>query len=510
MALAEHWLDRVTAPFAPLWTLRRQRARVAGALLHRHYEASAVGRRTQGWMRATATDANAALGGLARLREVARDLVRNNPYAESALATIVDHAVGSWGIVAKPVKTSGTAAARNMAAARWTAWADTTACDADGQRDFAGLQKLVMRTVVESGEVLVRRRWRLPEDGLPIPLQLQVLEPDYLDTSRDTTPTPGGGRVIQGIEFDAIGRRRGYWLFSEHPGAAFTGGLSPSRFIPAAEILHIGRMDRPGQVRGVSWFAPVILRLKDFDEYEDAALMKQKVAACLAVITSDLDGTSSPLGTSTATEPTVDTLGPGMIINAAAGRSISVVDPPQVSEHEAYSKTVLRAIAAGLGVTYEDLTGDYAGMPFSAARMSRIRHWARVEDWRWQMLIPQFCDPAWAWAMQAARVGGMDIDAPPAVEWTCPPPPMIDPEAEGRAYMVALRIGAKSWPEMQRELGYDPEAVLAEIATWQQKMAKAGVILDGDPSVTTQAGLPRQAAASPAPAPIPNGNGART
>jgi capsid protein len=87
---------------------------------------------------------------------------------------------------------------------------------------------------------------------------------------------------------------------------------------------------------------------------------------------------------------------------------------------------------------------------------------------------------------------------------------MIDPEAEGRAYMVALRIGAKSWPEMQRELGYDPEAVLAEIATWQQKMAKAGVILDGDPSVTTQAGLPRQAAASPAPAPIPNGNGART
>jgi hypothetical protein len=32
-----------------------------------------------------------------------------------------------------------------------------------------------------------------------------------------------------------------------------------------------------------------------------------------------------------------------------------------------------------------------------SARMSRIRHWARVEDWRWRTMIPQFCDPAWTW-----------------------------------------------------------------------------------------------------------------
>jgi capsid protein len=66
----------------------------------------------------------------------------------------------------------------------WKAWAGTTACDADGRHDFYGLQKLVMRAIVESGEVLVRRRFRLPEDGLPIPMQLQILEADYIDTSR--------------------------------------------------------------------------------------------------------------------------------------------------------------------------------------------------------------------------------------------------------------------------------------------------------------------------------------
>ena len=89
MASLVHWLDRLTAPIAPRWTLRRQRARLAGELLIRHYEASSISRRTQGWTRASG-DANATVGpSLARLREHARDLVRNNPYAVSALDTIV-------------------------------------------------------------------------------------------------------------------------------------------------------------------------------------------------------------------------------------------------------------------------------------------------------------------------------------------------------------------------------------------------------------------------------------
>ena len=45
-------------------------------------------------------------------------------------------------------------------------------------------------------------------------------------------------RLIQGIEFDPIGRRRGYWLFGEHPGSAFPGGAGSSRFIPAAKSDH--------------------------------------------------------------------------------------------------------------------------------------------------------------------------------------------------------------------------------------------------------------------------------
>jgi len=486
------WLDRAVAFLAPEAGLKRMRARAAFELLARHYEGASIGRRTQGW-KANIADANAAMGfSLARLRDVARDLVRNNGHAESALTTIADHTVG-WGIVAKPRKKN------KKALDIWEAWAGTTACDADGRNDLYGLQKLVIRSVAESGEVLVRRRFRRPQDDLPIPLQIQVLEADYIDTLKtgETVRSLNGnvvGRIIHGIEFDVLGRRAAYWLFPEHPGAQVFGAAGiqgTSRRIPASEILHVYKQSRPGQVRGPSWFAPVLLRFKDFDEYEDATLMKQKIAACLAVITSDVDGTATPLGTTSTDDPGIDSLEPGLIHHTAGGRTVTVVDPPTVADYPEYSKTSLRAMATGLGVAYEDLTGDYTGMPFSAARMSRLRHWARVDDWRWRILIPQFCDPVWGWAMQAAQIMGATQDAPMAV-WTAPPPPMIDPVNEGLAYTRLVRAGIMTLSEAIRERGYDPDDSFRDAAADNKRLDQLSLIFDSDARNTTQAGGPRQ------------------
>lgn len=484
------WIERIVGSFSPGWALNRSRARIATEVLQRHYEGAAVGRRTQGWHRST-SDANRSIGPYAgRLRDVARDLVRNNPYAESALRTIVDHTVG-WGLVAKPSKRA------SKAEQVWKAWAETSACDADGRHNFYGLQKLVMRTVAESGEVLIRRRFRRPEDGLPIPMQLQVLEPDFLDTTKDLTTTPNGGRIIQGIEFDAIGQRVAYWLFPEHPGSGLPSSLA-SRRIPAENLLHVFLADRPGQVRGVSWFAPVLLRFKDFDELEDATLMKQKVAACLAVITTDVDGTAAPLGTVDSAAPDIDMLSPAAILNLPSGRSVEVVQPPSVREYGDYSTTILKGIAAGLHVTYEDMAGDYADLPFSAARMSRLQHWGHVEDWRWHLLVPQFCDPVWAWAMEVAAIFG--AAAAPAPTWTAQPAPMIDPVNEGLAYKRNIRAGIQTLSDALRERGYDPRTVLDEMAADNKLIDELGLMLDSDPRRMTEAGQAQSIPAATPPA----------
>jgi lambda family phage portal protein len=487
-----NWLDRAVGFLAPRAGLMRLRARVAHDLLRRHYEGAAAGRRTQGWNR-SGGDANAVVGpALSQLRTVARDLVRNNPNAKSALRTITNHVVG-WGITAKP--NPNNAEAEKV----WKEWAESTACDSDGRHNLYGLQKLVMRTVVESGECLIRRRLRRPEDELPLPMQIQVLDPDYLDTSKnELVRNPEGTvvrNIVQGVEFDTIGRRRAYWMFSEHPGSEQMTG-NASRPVPAESVLHVYYQDRPGQVRGPSWFAPVLLRFKDFDEYEDATLMKQKIAACLAVLVSNGDGTG--LGSVDASgTPQVDSLEPGLVEYLPAGADIKVVEPPSVREYSDYVRTSLRAIATGLGVTYEDLTGDYADMPFSAARMSRISHWDRVNDWRWQLLIPQFCDPVWAWAMQVAGIMGRPTAE--LAEWTAPPAPMVDPANEGLAYQRNIRTGIMSLSEAIRERGYDPDTVLKEIAKDNEKIDKLELVLDSDPRKTSQAGQPTAPALPAAP-----------
>ncbi len=498
---APNWLDRAIGFVAPRASLQRARARMAMnnlAGLQRHYEAAAAGRRTSGWRRSSA-DANGAIGpALGLLRDQARDLVRNNPYAESAISTIADHAVG-WGLTAKTKPKN-----LNVETA-WKEWAETTLCDADGVCDFYGLQKLVMRTVVEAGEVLVRRRFRRVDDGFPVPMQIQVLDPDFIDTGKNVVRTAQGGSITQGIERDAIGRRVAYWLFQDHPGGNTGIGLGGSVPVAAQNVRHIFRPTRAGQLRALTWLAPIILRLRDFDEFEDATLMKQKIAACLAVITSDPDGSGSPLGEAGAgtspEAPEVDQIEPGAILNIRPGRSVEVVQPPQVREYGDYARTQLRAIATGIGVTYEDLTGDYADMPFSAARMSRIRHWARVEDWRWRILIPQMCEPVFGWWLEAALIMNRVTDTESLnVEWTGSPAPLVDPVNEGLAFQRNVRAGIQSLPDAIRERGYDPTDLMQEIQDSNADLDRRGILLDSDPRNMTQAGqLQGKAAAAAKP-----------
>jgi len=490
-----NWIDRTVSFFAPGAGLRRIRARVAANILVRHYEGASTSRRTQGWKRPSG-DANVAmLSSLQQLRNAARDLVRNNGYAESALTTICDHVIG-WGIVAKPKPPN------RSAMELWEKWAGTTECDADGRQNFAGLQHLVMRTVVESGEALIRRRLRRPEDGLSIPLQIQVLEPDYLDSAKTNIKLPNGGWITGGVEYDAIGKRAAYWLFREHPGSEASTSNTSQR-VPAESVLHVYRQDRASQVRGASWFAPVLLKFKDFDDFDDATLMTQKVGACLSVITTDVDGTAPPLGTADSETPTIDSLEPGAILNLPPGRGVSVVQPRSTSGYPDYVRTTLMAIATGLGVSYEDLTGNYAEVNFSSARMSRLRHWARVEDWRWRMLVPQFCDPVWVWAMELAGMLEQGPRTVPVAEWTAPPLPMIEPDREGLAYMRNIRAGIMTLSEAIRERGYDPKDMLAEYARDNEALDALGIVLDSDARNTTQAGNPRSSAQTTPDPPVP-------
>jgi lambda family phage portal protein len=445
-------------------------------LRKRHYEAASKTSRTKNW-RSSSSDATSAIVNAALIRNRARDLVRNNTWAAKGVSVIVNNVVGS-GIRAQWQGRTKRQTARTNEL--WKLWAETTQCDAQGLNTFYGIQQTVMRCVVESGECLVRMRTRRPEDGLAVPFQLQVLEPDHLYPFNDKQ-LEGGGYIQRGIEYDAIGRRVAYYLYKMHPGSInrhfMFGNKNSYMRVPAGEVIHCFRIDRAGQERGVSWLAPVMIRLRELDIFEDAYLNRQKLANLFAAFIS----TDNP---DEAEEEfsDMDELISGAMYLMKTGRQITFSDPPKADDYGPFTLACLRAVTAGLGITYESMTGDLSEVNFSSARMGWQEFGRNVETWRWQMLIPQLAVRVGEWFKQIA-------DMPDAKQgWTPPARMMVDPMREIPPIISSVRSGLMSLSEALRARGYDPDQVLNQIKADNDKLDELGLILDSDPRNTSGQG----------------------
>lgn len=467
------------------------------------YDAATQGRRAAGWRR-TVRDANGELtpAVVAALRGIARDLTRNNPFAARGVATIANNMVGT-GITFQVYRNGKIDDALNKKA---RAHFDTTKCDSGGRHDLYGLQLQAARTIVESGAVIMRRRWRRSSDGLPLPVQLQVLEPDYIDPSKHgplaTEPGKNGGFIVHGVQFNPLGAREGYWLYSGHPGAGRVASLG-STLIPAADVAHVFRADRPEMEHGATWLAPIVLRMKDFADYEDAQLTRQKLAsAYVGVVTGEDDGGVIPgiqteEGEGFADREPLDYIEPGTFQYARPGEEVTFSSPPSVEGYGDYTKVSLRAIAAGLGTPYEALTGDLSGVNFSSGRMGWLEYHRSLSTWQWTMFIPQFCGAVGQWMIDALAMVGENVDGV-EVRWTPPGREMINPAEEVKSSRDAIRAGGKTISQWARERGEDPDTFLAEAAADFAKLDELGLIFDSDPRRVTAVGNPAEQDAAPA------------
>lgn len=450
----------------------------------RGFEAASRRPRTSGWVTGGLSANSELARALPLLRERSRDLARNDAYVSRAVQLIRTNVVG-LGI--RP-QLDGDSELEQI----WRRWAETTACDADGCHDLYGLQGLVMRAVAESGEVLVRMRPRRASDGLPVPLQLQVLESDHLDTSKDGPATKAGHRWIQGIEVDAVGRRTGYWLHRTHPGDQNRVSVETSVFVPAASVLHIYRMDRPGQMRGIPWAAPVAIRARELKDYEDAQLLRQKLAACYVAFVhqpiEDVDA-SDLVGGKDSEELGVDFLEPGTVVDLPVGKDVKLSSPPAVQNYDEFVVRQLRAVAVGLGVSYEALTGDYSKTNFSSGRMGHIEFGRNLDVWQHTIMIAQFCRPIFSWFQLSALMQGAEMpDARP--NWVTPRREMIDPTREVPATVAKIRGGTLTLSDAIRAEGKDPEEVFAARAAEIKRMRELGLIYDSDPEVAKDWRMP--------------------
>lgn len=460
-------IDRMVGYFAPLAGLRRS---VAREQLQRAYEGAS---RRDGWRpsRAGASANTDHAMDAAELRVRARSLVQNVPYIARAIETLVSHTIGT-GISPRSLADKTTA---DRVDALWERWVEQA--DADGLGNFYSLQARAYRAMEVDGEVLIRVRPRTAADGLAVPMQLQLLEIDWLDSSKNGTV--GGNSIVNGIEYNALGKVSAYWIFEQHPGELI-GSMrkGASRAVPANRIIHLYRPERPGQGRGFSRLAPVIARVRDLQLYEDAELSRKNLESRLAVLASgDLSQLQQPEDGAGATTPgDLGQLASGGITAIPAGMNVTVVEPKPAPGYVEYVGQFLHLIASGLGVPYESMTGDMSGVNFSSARIRRMDFKRDVESLQWLLLVPQLCQRVRAEFYEFAALSGELPRRAWRDDWATPKWDYVNPVQDVAADAAEIAAGLSSPSEKLRQRGYKPDLVFAELKTDLDRLQADGVL----------------------------------
>ncbi len=442
----------------------------------RRFDAASRGRMSLNWLTSDTSPNAEVLPAISTLRQRSRDLVRNNAYAARAVSVLSSNIIGD-GI--KPRPKTGVDKLDQQVVRLWREWSDEVG--------FDGIQYQAVKSMIESGEALVRLYTRRPGSmDTPVPLMLRVLEGDHLDGNKLSVRGP---RIVGGIQYDPVDDVEGYWLYQRHPGDADPLSLASS-FTPAANVCHLYREDRPGQSRGLPWLSPVISMLAQVGEYQAAAIMKAKVESCMVgAMESEADLSDEPIGAEQegaaaildATGQAVEKFAPGMILQLPPGRSMTFFSPSGQGDFEPFLLHLLYACASGIGVTFDQLTGDLRQANFSSLRAGKVEQRRLVEHWQYHLVIPQLCRKVWRrFIADAIAFGALPRRAAGyPVEWIAPSHEPVDPLKEGQAMIEMIKAGLlpPSWAAAQ--LGYDMADLIQAYQSDKAAFEAAGLDFEG-------------------------------
>lgn len=484
------------------------------------YEAASQGRRLRAWRAPQSGPNTSVTHGLPVIRSRTRAAARNDPWMGAALDKGDANGIGT-GITCKMV--NGTDEQKATVKRLWNRWVKRS--DADGMLDWYGQQYLAWHEWREVGEVFVRRRPRRLSDGLPVPLQIQLIESEQVPTDLNTLAS-NGNEVRAGIEFDRIGRRVAYWMYREHPGDYTTriNGTELVR-IPASEVLHLYRPLRAGQLRGIPDTVSVLIKAFNLDHLDDAVLERQKLANLYAGFYEkniDPESPESIIDEMTDEEDETDEddiplagLEPGTMQELPPGWKAQLTQPPAPgTDYAEFLRTHLLAIAARHGVPYEVLTGDLRNVSDRALKLILNEFRRLLEMLQWLLFIPRLLQPIREWWFDAAFLAGLlPVEDDEYLEkrdelvetlWVPQGWPYSHPVQDVQADRLAIRAGLTSRTQKILATGEDPEQVDREIAEDNARADRLGLVLDSDPRKVSSAGLTQ---ARPAGSRLPDADG---
>ena len=477
-----------------MWPFNRKRKQ------RRNYAGAATNRLTSDWVSQGTSADSEVKNSLRILRNRARSLVRDSDFAKSALRAVKNNVIGQGIKHQAQVRMvrGGRLDERlnSLIEHEWKKWGKAKNCHAGGTLSWSDVQRLCLNSMIESGEVFIRFVNQQFGDSR-VPLGLEILEADFLDDDY-TGLESNGNRVRMGVEINEWGRPVAYHFLTYHPGDyQFSyGNIAQKRRIrvPADEIIHLYSPDRPGQTRGITAFASAIMRLNNLKGYEEAEIIAARASSAMMGFVRTPDQELFEDGT--YDDQSVLDFAPGSIRRLAPGEEMQFFSPSRPDDaFTPFVAQMLRAVAAGVGCSYTQVSSDFSQSNYSSSRLELLETRAHYRTLQ-QYMIETLCQRVYEKWMDMAvmsgslRLPGFDIDPDRYYEskWIAPASQFVDPQKEAEAYKSLVRSGIMTLSQVISLHGGDFEEVMRQRQHELAMLDELGIVTDTDPSAVTKAG----------------------
>lgn len=400
------------------------------------------------------------------LRKRSRHAVRNDGFAAAACAKSVANWIGT-GIVGKWDN--------KQLQKHWLEFCKNPTLD--GKGTFSSAQKLIGYSLFQSGEVFLRKRVAT-KYGKTIPFYIDIIESDYLPVNKLMTDK----NIINGISLDKVTRRPTKYHFSKaHPNTTlFTEYYGQTSSVAAKDIIHVFERTRPQQLRGFPLLSPVLVPLLEIQELTEATVIRQKAAQAIAwVVKKNTPSNFNPIGLPTVetdTDPhkqgtplvkkVISEITAGGVHYLEQDEDLIVTEPPDIGANLlVLMQMELRKVAMGVGLTYEQLTGDLSSVNFSSIRAGMVDLYRRVEQIQQLLFIEEAFNPlADMFQDFVSAWTGKDYSKA-KIKWQIPKREWVDPLKDINADLAEMEgpLPLATWKQKIEERGLDFDEYLKEL-----------------------------------------------
>jgi len=473
--------------------------------LKRSYEGGRISRYNSRWMASANSADTELLSSLDKLTARSRQLCRDNSYCRQGQRSFALNVIGQG--VRMQAQTRMKRGSKldkktnDLIEGTFKDWCRYDSCSANGRDCFADIQLIIAKQLFEAGEIFVRLI-KKPFGRSSIPLAVELLEPEQLDSTYNGGTKSKNNTWRMGIERDQFNRAVRYAFYKKHPGDdSFPTpmGIKRHMLINADEIIHLFVTDRASQTRGVSMLAPALEAMHQLSGMTEAVLIKQRASSALMafVQTNDPDGL---IGDGEVYEnERVSTFEPGKFVYLNQNESIHVPDlDTPAGEFEPFNKIILRSLASGCGVSYESVSKDFSETNYSSSRLSLLEdrdHYKMIQKYLEERFLQPLFD---LWLDLAVLSGNLDLgnydldpDKYKKVRWLFRGWAYVNPKDEVLAAKEAVKAGFKTQAQVISEMGSgDIEEFLPARKNEVEQQEQLGLMFDT--TVSSISNTPKQ------------------